>query len=82
MDALLQELKETPLSEQNADRKNKLLDRAGSHCLPGEEEYTTNIFVGDNLSPTTTEEELTDLFRQFGALLIYVMSLLCANFFE
>ena len=76
MDALLQELKETPLSEQNADRKNKLPDRSGSHCLPGEEDITTNVFVGDNLSPTTTEEELTDLFRQFGMLLVYVLLIL------
>jgi len=65
MDAVLQELKETPVSE-NADRKHKLSDKMGSYCLPGEEDSTTNIFVGANLSPLTTEEQLTDIFRQFG----------------
>lgn len=67
MDAVLQELKETPVSE-NADRKHKLSDKMGSYCLPGEEDSTTNIFVGANLSPLTTEEQLTDIFRQFGDL--------------
>jgi RNA recognition motif-containing protein len=28
---------------------------------------TTNIFVG-NLDPCTTEEELTEAFRQFGKI--------------
>lgn len=31
----------------------------------GQEHLTTNIFVG-NLDPCTTEEELTDVFREFG----------------
>jgi len=66
MDALLQELKETsanptPLSERPPPEK------MGSFVMPGEEQFTTNIFVG-NLAPITTEEELTDVFRQFGDL--------------
>ena len=43
-----------------------LPEKMGSYVLPGEEYVTTNIFVG-NLSPLTTEEEVTDVFRQFGA---------------
>jgi hypothetical protein len=39
--------------------------KMGSYVEPGQEHLTTNIFVG-NLDPTTTEEELTDAFRQFG----------------
>ncbi len=39
--------------------------KKGSYVEPGMEHLTTNIFVG-NLDPTTTEEELTDAFRQFG----------------
>ncbi len=65
MDAWLQELEETPLASKN-DVKQKAPDKLGSYCLPGEEDSTTNIFVGANLSPLTTEEQLADLFRQFG----------------
>mmetsp|Transcript_7164 Transcript_7164/g.10270 ORF Transcript_7164/g.10270 Transcript_7164/m.10270 type:complete len:223 (+) Transcript_7164:45-713(+) len=43
-------------------------EKMGSYVMPGEELLTTNIFVG-NLAPITTEEELTDVFRQFGAYL-------------
>jgi hypothetical protein len=39
--------------------------KLGSYVEPGQEHLTTNIFVG-NLHPMTTEEELTDAFRQFG----------------
>ncbi len=39
--------------------------KKGSYVEPGMEHLTTNIFVG-NLDPMTTEEELTDAFRQFG----------------
>jgi U2-associated protein SR140 len=37
----------------------------GSFVQPGEEHLTTNIFAG-NLAPSITEEQMTDLFRQFG----------------
>ena len=39
--------------------------KMGSYVEPGQEHLTSNMFVG-NLSPETTEEELTDAFRQFG----------------
>ncbi|KAL7533798.1 hypothetical protein ACHAWF_004626 [Thalassiosira exigua] len=39
--------------------------KMGSYVEPGMEHLTTNLFVG-NLDPMTTEEELTDAFRQFG----------------
>lgn len=39
--------------------------KKGSYVEPGQEHLTTNLFVG-NLDPMTTEEELTDVFRQFG----------------
>lgn len=42
--------------------------KLGSYVEPGQEHLTTNIFVG-NLDPTTTEEELTDKFREFGEIL-------------
>lgn len=42
-------------------------DKKGSFVEPGEELETTNIFVG-NLAPSITEEEMTDLFRQFGEI--------------
>lgn len=66
MDALLQELQETQIPGQTS-HKNKIPEKLGSYCLPGEENSTTNIFVG-NLSPLTTEEQLTEIFRQFGDL--------------
>ncbi len=37
----------------------------GSFVDPGDELITTNIFVG-NLAPSITEEQMTELFRQFG----------------
>jgi hypothetical protein len=42
--------------------------KKGSYVEPGMEHLTTNIFVG-NLDPNTTEEELTDAFRQFGEMM-------------
>ena len=44
--------------------------KLGSYVEPGQEHLTTNIFVG-NLDPTTTEEELTDKFREFGEIGLY-----------
>mmetsp|Transcript_8563 Transcript_8563/g.16155 ORF Transcript_8563/g.16155 Transcript_8563/m.16155 type:complete len:629 (-) Transcript_8563:156-2042(-) len=70
MDALLQELQETPISGQVSSHNKPTKappEKTGSYCLPGEETSTTNIFVG-NLSPLTTEEQLSDIFRQFGDL--------------
>lgn len=84
MDAMLYELQSTQpidlLAPDSADydyghiddeaaftysygRPNKL----GSYVEPGQEHLTTNIFVG-NLDPCTTEEELTDVFREFGEI--------------
>ena len=40
-------------------------NKMGSYVEAGKEHLTSNMFVG-NLHPTTTEEELTDAFRQFG----------------
>lgn len=69
MDALLQELEDTPVSN-NPDQKINMSEKIGSYCSSTKEENsTTNIFVGANLSPLTTEEQLTDLFRQFGELM-------------
>lgn len=44
--------------------------KKGSYVEPGMEHLTTNLFVG-NLDPMTTEEELTDVFRQFGEDIIH-----------
>lgn len=64
MDALLQELeaekKRAPLKPDRFVPEKK-----GSFVDPAESHLTTNIFVG-NLDPSIGEEELTDLFLQFG----------------
>lgn len=80
MDALLQELQTTKPSDpstargedygsiQDGDyygRGDFAPHKKGSYVEPGMEHLTTNLFVG-NLDPMTTEEELTDAFRQFG----------------
>mmetsp|Transcript_16943 Transcript_16943/g.35629 ORF Transcript_16943/g.35629 Transcript_16943/m.35629 type:complete len:215 (+) Transcript_16943:124-768(+) len=81
MDALLQELQTTKPSDpatargedygsiQDGDsfygRGEFAPHKKGSYVEPGMEHLTTNLFVG-NLDPMTTEEELTDAFRQFG----------------
>ena len=44
---------------QNTARKK------GSFVDDGDEHITTNIFVG-NLAPSITEEQMTELFREFG----------------
>ncbi|KAL7543998.1 hypothetical protein ACHAXR_013427 [Thalassiosira sp. AJA248-18] len=84
MDALLQELQTAKPSEPSTDRGedygnslygdndfyghgNFAPHKKGSYVEPGMEHLTTNLFVG-NLDPMTTEEELTDAFRQFGDL--------------
>lgn len=74
MDALLQELEAERMraesSEMSSTNKNKNPRHGpertrGSFVDPGDEYLTTNIFVG-NLAPSITEEQMTDLFRQFG----------------
>ena len=45
--------------------------KKGSYVEPGMEHLTTNLFVG-NLDPMTTEEELTDCFRQFGQYYVHI----------
>jgi len=82
MEALLQELKEAEQELQKSGRSGDAVaghygpgsgDRPplkrGSYCERGEEMLTTNIFVG-NLHPATTEEELTEIFRQFGETIL------------
>jgi len=70
MDSLLEELteksKSAPTNYYASITENRPPpDKMGSYVMPGEEQSTTNIFVG-NLSPLTTEEQLTELFRHFG----------------
>lgn len=68
MDAFLKELQDTktPIQRHTMSYSN-VPDKLGSYPLPGEEDTTTNIFVG-NLSPLTTEEQLSKLFASFGPL--------------
>mmetsp|Transcript_5763 Transcript_5763/g.10201 ORF Transcript_5763/g.10201 Transcript_5763/m.10201 type:complete len:201 (+) Transcript_5763:70-672(+) len=84
LDALLQELQETKHQEpssyygpggsgnnSNSNSHSRPLEKMGSYVEPGEEHLTTNVFVG-NLHPSNTEEELTDLFRQFGETILNI----------
>jgi hypothetical protein len=69
MDALLEELASTA-SASNNTKTSLALDnhqsvQRGSFVRQGEENITTNLFVG-NLAPSVTEEEMTELFSQFG----------------
>ena len=66
MDSLIMEL-EAEKQKVKPESRRFVPDKRGSFCEPGEEHLTTNIFVG-NLAPTITEEELGDLFRQFGEI--------------
>ena len=68
MDALLQELehdKHRDSSTRHRDRQRGPPMKKGSYVEPGQEHITTNLFVG-NLATTLTEEEVTNVFRQFG----------------
>jgi hypothetical protein len=66
MDALLQEL-EAEKERNSTQSKRFVPEKQGSYVELGEEHLTTNIFVG-NLAPGITEEQLTDLFLQFGEI--------------
>jgi RNA recognition motif. (a.k.a. RRM, RBD, or RNP domain) len=68
MDALLLELeaeKNRATAVPIRHHANERNQAKGSFVDPGDEHLTTNIFVG-NLAPSITEEQMTDLFRQFG----------------
>lgn len=73
MDALLQELEQDKkhIDHTTVSRERQPMKK-GSFVDPGDEHITTNIFVG-NLAPTLTEEEVTNLFRQFGRKLCLVL---------
>jgi RNA recognition motif-containing protein len=62
MDALLQELEAEKVTSPS---RPFVPQKKGSFVQPGQEHLTTNIFVG-NLAPSITEEQMTELFRQFG----------------
>lgn len=62
MEALLQELE---AEKASAVIHPFVPEKKGSFVQPGQEHLTTNIFVG-NLAPSITEEQMTELFRQFG----------------
>ncbi len=64
MDALIQELE---AEKDQAPKKSKrfIPEKKGSFVSPGEEHLTTNLFVG-NLAPSIAEEDLSNLFSQFG----------------
>jgi len=70
MNTLLEELEQSSKNVSNnnisLDQNKRIIpDKMGSFVTEEDEPFTTNLFVG-NLSPLTTEEQLTDLFRQFG----------------
>lgn len=71
MDALLQELndeKKTIIAKQKRPSHQRV---SGSFVQPGEEDITTNLFVG-NLAPCLTEEQVYDVFGQFGEIMTFV----------
>lgn len=68
MEALLQELEAEKQKVERVGSKDPhrfVPEKKGSFVDPSEEHLTTNIFVG-NLAPSITEEDLTELFLQFG----------------
>lgn len=75
MDALLQELEQDKKLPAAKDRSQQLYvpHKKGSFVEPGQEHFTTNIFVG-NLARHLTEEEVTNVFRQFGRILFSVQT--------
>lgn len=78
MDSLLQELeqeKKQITNRRGSDHRDFVPVKKGSFVQAGEEGTTTNIFIG-NLSPTLSEEEVTDLFRQFGRKFLWCKDML------
>ena len=72
MDALIQEL-EAENSNQKPKKMNRFVpEKKGSFVQPDEEHLTTNLFIG-NLAPSITEEDLSNLFSQFGEK-VYMLS--------
>jgi U2-associated protein SR140 len=69
MDALLEELADSAVQSRTEEPRRRGgsqdIRKKGSFVEPGEEHLTTNIFVG-NLAPSITEEQMTELFQQFG----------------
>ncbi|OEU18643.1 hypothetical protein FRACYDRAFT_183475, partial [Fragilariopsis cylindrus CCMP1102] len=66
MDALIEELEAE--KNQIPNKSNRFVpEKKGSFVEPGQEYLTTNLFVG-NLAPSLTEEDLSNLFSQFGEL--------------
>jgi U2-associated protein SR140 len=86
MEAVLQQLEVDTACSSN--KRPFVPEKMGSFVQPGEEHLTTNIFVG-NLAPSITEEQMTDLFRQFGediqhycvccVCIVCVLCLLCSR---
>jgi hypothetical protein len=66
MDALIQELKGEKTSTPRYNREFAP-EKKGSYVEPGEEQYTTNLFVG-NIAPHLTEPQIVGLFERFGPL--------------
>lgn len=74
MDALLVELAEeskpkAKQQQQHHSQRQQQQQVRGSFVQPGEEHITTNLFVG-NLAPSITEEQLSELFSQFGTPIV------------
>jgi hypothetical protein len=79
LDALVEELLETSQSiplDATAKGERRAAVR-GSFVLPGEEHLTTNVFVG-NLPPSITEEEVGQLFSQFGTIPVVIHASIAA----
>ena len=67
MENLLSELQATERTVK-PHRSARDVAPKGSFVRPGEEHLTTNLFLG-NLATSITEEQLTELFSQFGEAL-------------
>jgi len=66
LDAILLELEaEKDHVKKEPARGGRNCRKRGSYVDEGDEFVTTNVFVG-NLAPSITEEQMAELFRQFG----------------